>query len=83
MKIKVETIIRTITLALALVNQILTSTGHSVIPVSDDQIAEGISLAFTVGASLWAWWKNNSFTQAALRADLTMDSLRAGVPDDE
>lgn len=83
MKIKVETIIRTVTLALALVNQILTSTGHSVIPVSDDQIAEGISLAFTVGASLWAWWKNNSFTQAALRADLTLDALRAGVPDDE
>ena len=83
MKIKAETIIRTITLALALVNQILTSTGHSVIPVSDDQIAEGISLAFTVGASLWAWWKNNSFTQAAIRADLTLDALRAGVPDDE
>ena len=83
MKIKAETIIRTITLALALVNQILTSTGHSVIPVSDDQIAEGISLAFTVGASLWAWWKNNSFTQAALRADLTLGALRAGVSDDE
>lgn len=83
MKIKAETIIRTITLALALVNQILTSTGHSVIPVSDDQIAEGISLAFTVGASLWAWWKNNSFSQAAIRADLTLDALRAGVPDDE
>ena len=83
MKIKVETIIRTITLALALVNQILTSTGHSVIPVSDDQIAEGISLAFTVGASLWAWWKNNSFSQAAIRADLTLDALRAGVHDDE
>lgn len=83
MKIKAETIIRTITLALALVNQILTSTGHSVIPVSDDQIAEGISLAFTVGASLWAWWKNNSFSQAAIRADLTLDALRAGVHDDE
>ena len=83
MKIKAETIIRTITLALALVNQILTSTGHSVIPVSDDQIAEGISLAFTVGASLWAWWKNNSFPQAAIRADLTLDALRAGVSDDE
>ena len=83
MKIKAETIIRTITLALALVNQILTSTGHSVIPVSDDQIAEGISLAFTVGASLWAWWKNNSVSQAAIRADLALDALRAGVSDDE
>ena len=23
----------------------------------------------TVCASLWAWWKNNSFTQAAIEAD--------------
>lgn len=83
MNIKTETIIRTITLALALVNQILTSTGHSVIPVSDDQIAEFISLTFTVGASLWAWWKNNSFTQNALRADRMLDDLRAGVIHDE
>lgn len=83
MKVKAETIIRTITLALALANQILTSTGHSVIPVSDDQIAEVITLAITVGASLWAWWKNNSFTHAAIQADQTLDALRAGVHYDE
>lgn len=83
MKVKAETIIRTITLALALLNQILTSTGHSVIPVSDDQIAEVITLAITVGASLWAWWKNNSFTHAAIQADITLDALRAGVHHDE
>ena len=28
-----------------------------------------ISAGFTVGAALAAWWKNNSFTQAALAGD--------------
>ena len=75
MKIKKETIIRTVILALALINQILTSTGNSIIPISDEQITELISLGFTVGASLWAWWKNNSFTKNAIEADKVLKEL--------
>ncbi len=76
MKIKKDTVIRTIVLALALVNQILTSTGHSIIPISDEQITELISLAFTIGASTWAWWKNNSFTKNAIKADEVLKNLK-------
>ena len=78
MKVKAETIVRTIVLALALINQILTATGHSVIPVNNEQVAELVSLIITIGASLWAWWKNNSFTQAALKADEVMRELKNG-----
>ena len=74
--IKSDTIIRTIVLALALVNQILTSTGNAIIPISDEQITEFISLAITIGASLWAWWKNNSFTKKAIQADEYLTELR-------
>lgn len=70
--IKADTIIRTVVLIVALINQILTSSGHSIIPVTDDQIAEIITLCITIASSVWAWWKNNSFTQAALRADEMM-----------
>lgn len=77
MKIKTDTIVRTIVLALALINQILTSTGHSIIPITDDQVSEFISLAFTIGTSVWAWWKNNSFTQTALAADAAMMAKKA------
>lgn len=72
MNIQKDTIIRTVVLVVALINQILTSTGHPVIPVTDEQITEMLTLVFTVAASMWAWWKNNSFTQAAIRADLQM-----------
>lgn len=77
MSVKKDTIIRTIILVLALVNQILTSTGHSVIPISDEQITELISLGFTIGASVWAWWKNNSFTKNAIKADEVLFKLKS------
>ena len=76
MKIKTDTIVRTVVLVLALINQILTSTGHSVIPVTDDQITELLTLVFTIGASLWAWWKNNSFTKNAIEADKVLEDLK-------
>ena len=77
MSVKKDTIIRTIVLVLALVNQILTSTGHSVIPISDEQVTEIISLVFTIGASLWTWWKNNSFTKNAIEADNVLNELKS------
>ena len=75
MKIKSETIIRTVVLAIALINQILTAFGISVIPITDEQITELISLVFTIGASVWAWWENNSFTKNAIEADKYLAEL--------
>lgn len=69
MKISAGTIARTVILILALINQILTSTGHSIIPISDEMITQIITLIFTIVTSLIAWWKNNSFTKAALIGD--------------
>lgn len=74
--VRVDTIIRTIILVLALTNQVLTSLGKSIIPITDDQVTELITLAITIGTSIWAWWKNNSFTQEALEADEYMRRLK-------
>lgn len=76
---KIETIIRTGVLLIALINQILTSTGHTIIPISDDQLSDFITVGFTIGASLWAWWKNNSFTDKAIEADKYLDKLKKGA----
>ena len=77
MKITAGTIARTIILTLALVNQILTSTGHSIIQISDETVTQIVSVAFTAITAIIAWWKNNSFTQAAIKADQTMKKLKA------
>ena len=72
MNITSGTIARTIILVLALVNQILTATGHSVINISDESVNTLISTGFTIVTAIVAWWKNNSFTQSALKADCVM-----------
>ena len=72
MNITSGTIARTICLCLALVNQILTATGHSVINISDESVNTLISTGFTIVTAVIAWWKNNSFTQSALKADEVM-----------
>ncbi len=63
------TLIRTILLVLALINQILAVFGKSPIPIDDDTVTNLISTVWTVIASLIAWWKNNSFTDKAIKAD--------------
>lgn len=72
MTISAGTIARTIILVFALLNQILTAMGHSVINISDESINTLISTGFTIVTAVIAWWKNNSFTQSALKADEVM-----------
>lgn len=77
MKPSKETIIRTILLIIAIVNQVLTSSGKNPIPFSDEEIYSGLTAIFTVAMTAWAWWKNNSFTSAAITADKVLKDLKA------
>lgn len=74
---KKETLIRTIILIYALLNQILTLTGHSILPIGEEQLTEFVSITFTVVTALVAWWKNNSFTPEAIAADKYLEELRS------
>ncbi len=73
-KISTGTVIRTVLLGLALVNQLFTITGHSPIPIDDEVITEFISTGATILFAAIAWWKNNSFTQKAIEADKVLKS---------
>lgn len=83
MKISKETIIRTIILVVALVNQVLTAAGKNPLPFSDEELYTGLTAVFTVAATAWAWWKNNSFTKNAIAADEYKDRLNAGGAEHE
>lgn len=76
-KVKADTIARTIILALALINQLLSATGHAIIPIEDETIETLVSYGITVIVTVWSWWKNNSFTQAALHGDQVKDEIKA------
>lgn len=70
------TIARTIVLLLALANQVLAMCGKQVLNIADDDIYQVVSIVFTIGTSVVAWWKNNSFTQNAIKADKVMSELK-------
>lgn len=70
------TIARTAVLALALTNQVLSATGHSVLPIESEQLEQIITTGFTVVSSIVAWWNNNSFTNAAIEADKTYEVIK-------
>lgn len=74
--IKIDTVVRTIVLIVALANQALAIAGKEAIPVTEDQVYQIVSLIVTVAASLWAWWKNNSFTKNAIAADQYLEELK-------
>ena len=67
---------RTACLALALTNQLLSAAGKPVLPIEDSQLEALITSGLTVAAALAAWWKNNSFTPAAIRADEALKAAR-------
>ena len=76
MKVKTETIIRTIVLILALANNVLAIYGKEKIPITENEVYQLITQIITICTALWAWWKNNSFTLPAIKADEYMEKLR-------
>lgn len=76
-KVTTETIVRTIVLVITLVNQVLTMFGKNPLPFAEDELYAMFTAAATIAATLWAWWKNNSFTSEAIEADEYLAELRA------
>ena len=74
--ISAGTIARTACLLLALANQVLSALGKPVLPIESTTIEQLVTAGITTVTALVAWWKNNSFTRAALEADKTFERER-------
>ena len=75
--ISAGTVARTACLLLALTNQVLSALGKPVLPIESATVEQLVTAGITTVTALVAWWKNNSFTPAALEADKTFDRLKA------
>ena len=73
----VGTIIRTVLIIIALINQGLLIAGKNPLPFEDDQITQVISFGFTTVTALIAWWKNNNFSREAKEAQHYLDALKS------
>ena len=76
--IKADTIARTIVLGVALLNQIPAILGKGTIEIAENDIYQLCMLAATIGSAAWSWWKNNSFTSEAIKADEALKELKEG-----
>lgn len=74
--VKPATVARTVVLALALVNQLLSAAGKSPLPIDSASVEQWVSAGLTTAAAIWSWWENNSFSQSALEADAYLTQIQ-------
>ena len=76
MNISKGTIVRTISLIIVLVNIVLKKFGIDLINVSESEILTAVEMIIEVLTIIVAFWKNNSYTKNAIRADAFLKQLK-------
>lgn len=73
-----QTWTRTLVLLLALVSNLCVILGKSSKAIDVEQWQEMASYLLTVISAIWSWWKNNSFTIEAQKADDILNGVDKG-----
>lgn len=71
-----STIIRTILVIVVLVNIILERVGIDVIPADEHIVTMLVETAIEIAIIVVGFWKNNSFSEKAIKADEFLKKLR-------
>lgn len=75
MKVEKATIVRTVVLLVVVINYVLKTMGKPIIEIDEGSVAEFVETVITVLAIVCAWWKNNSFSENAIKADKYLQEL--------
>lgn len=76
MKISKGTIVRTIMIILVIVNMILGHLGYDLINVEENEVLEFVETIIEIAIIAVGFWKNNSFSEKAIKADKFLQELR-------
>ena len=76
MGISKGTIVRTIMLIIVIINLILKQTGHNLINVSENEVLGLVETIIELAIIITTFWKNNSFTKNAQKADEFLKQLK-------
>ena len=76
MKISKGTIVRTIMLIIVIINMILQHFGLDIINVDESQVLSFVEIVIELAVIIVSFWKNNSFTDNAIKADEFLQQLR-------
>ena len=75
MKMSKGTIIRTILLLITICNMLLQHFGIDVIKVDEESVASIVEYMIQIGIIVVGFWKNNSYTENAIKADEFLKKL--------
>lgn len=81
MKISKGTIVRTIMIALVVVNMVLQHMGLDIIKVDENSLLNVVELLIELAIIIVGFWKNNSYTDKAIKADEFLKALRDSEED--
>ena len=76
MKISKGTIVRTVMLIIVVLNMILKHFGIDVINISENEVLSVLEMLIEIATIIVTFWKNNSFTQNAIKADEFLKTLK-------
>lgn len=76
MKISKGTIVRTIMMLLVLANIVLQKMGYDIINVDENTILTLVEVLIEIAVLIVGFWKNNSYTEKAIKADEFLKTLR-------
>lgn len=79
--VKVGTWVRGILLIISFINMALSAAGKAPIPTDYNELYTIVSVIFSVLVGISAYWKNNSFTEAAQTADKYLHEQGAAIED--
>lgn len=74
--VKKSTIVRTILVILVIINFVLEKRGIDIIPTDEYQIAMFVETAIEIAIIVVGFWKNNSYSPKAIKADEFLQNLR-------
>lgn len=74
--VSIETKIRTALFFVAWINQIFAFFGAPTLNLDFSEVYGVVSSVVVFAVSIWAWWKNNSFTMPALVGDAVKDAAK-------
>lgn len=83
MKITKGTIIRTILFFIVIINIFLEKKGIDLIPTDESVIATILEAGIEVAIMIVGFWKNNSYSKAAIKADKLLKDLKASSNETE
>lgn len=76
MKVTKGTIVRTVMLCIVVVNLVLKACGKDILGISEDVVYSTLETLIEIAVIAVAWWKNNSFSSAAIKADDILQTLK-------